>query len=749
MPHRMIALDFRTVFIGHTISTILCAGVISALWFRNLRRSPGVVFWVADFWLQSLALVLILLRGAVPDLLSMAVANTLVVAGLLLLLMGLERYLGRVGKHVHNYAFLAVFFVAHTYFSVVQPSLMLRNVNASVGLVYLCSQTVWLLWHRVDRQTRSDAVMAIIVFGSYAVLAAIRIAWELTMPVASELFQSGLFETLVILAYQMLQIGLTFSLVLLVNRRLMSELERDIKERNVAEEALGRSEAKFSTAFHTSPDAVNINRLSDGLFLDVNEGFTGLTGYTPEDVAGKGSQDIAIWVDPADRGRLIEGLQADGVVLNLEAEFRRKDGSVITGLMSARVVDVAGEQCILSVTRDISERRNAEIALRESEERFRVLFDSATDGIFLLDSRGTIVTLNAAFAEMHGYSVEEMLTMDLMDLDTPELARLVPARLERLFAGERLTIEVEHFRKEGGTIPLEVSANLVVIGDEKYVLGFHRDITKRRQAEAEIVRLNQDLEERVQERTEELTATNEELVDANVRLDEATRAKSDFLASMSHELRTPLNSIIGFSDILARGMAGPLEPEQEKQVRMIYSSGRHLLELVNEVLDLTSVESGKMKIEHSPLDIPEVLSEVVESLAPLAAEKQLGLAWQVSPDAASIVSDRTRLEQVLFNILGNAIKFTDSGSVRIDVSRVADDVVFVFTDTGRGIAHKDLHRVFDEFYQAERHDVAKSEGTGLGLTVSKRLLDLLGGTIEVESTLGEGSTFTVRLPAGA
>ncbi|KAF0208686.1 MAG: PAS/PAC sensor hybrid histidine [Actinobacteria bacterium] len=620
----MYVLDFRTVFTSHVITTALCAIVITSLWLKNRQRFTGLNLWAVHFWMQFVALVLILLRGVVPDLLSIVVANTLVIAGLVLLIIGLERYLDCRGMRIQNYAYVVLFAGIHTYFSVVQPDLMARNINSSFGLAFLCAQAVWLLRYRVGPGIRPDTLMAAIVCAAYGLLSTVRIGAELMLPAVSDLFQSGLFESFVILSYQTLSVSLTFALVLMVNGRLRATLKSEIIERAATVDALRLSERKFSTAFHTSPDAVNINRLSDGLFVEANEGFTKLTGYSREDVEGRSSQDIEIWADAGDRDRLVGMLRSDGVVNNFEARFRRKDGTFTIALMSAQVVDVDGEPCILSVTRDISERK---------------------------------------------------------------------------------------------------------------------------QAEEEIVRLNQSLEARVQERTEELTATNEELTESNTRLDEATRAKSDFLASMSHELRTPLNSIIGFSEILARGMAGALEPEQEKQVRMIHSSGKHLLELVNEVLDLTAVEAGRMKVEHKCIDVSELVGTVVESLAPLAAEKNLDLTWEVVPEAKSLVSDRTRLEQVIFNVLGNAIKFTDHGQVGLRVSRIADEVIFTFADTGRGIAKTDIDRVFEEFYQVERRDIAKSEGTGLGLTVSRRLVELLNGTIEVESSLAKGSTFVVRIPA--
>lgn len=283
----------------------------------------------------------------------------------------------------------------------------------------------------------------------------------------------------------------------------------------------------------------------------------------------------------------------------------------------------------------------------------------------------------------------------------------------------------------------QVEAAKILLASQSAVaalLGTHN------QEVATITVLNTELEQRVQQRTEELTT-------ANVRLEEATLAKSDFLASMSHELRTPLNTIIGFSNLLETGMAGELTPEQQKQIGMINGAGKHLLSLVNEVLDLASIEAGRVHIERELLDVSCAVREVVESLAVLAEEKGLDLSVTVYPGAEELVTDGRRLEQVLFNLLGNAIKFTESGSVRVDVHRDDTEIVFAVTDTGRGIPAEELPRVFEEFYQVERLDIGKTEGTGLGLSVSKRLLELLGGTIAAQSEPGVGTTFTVRLPA--
>jgi signal transduction histidine kinase len=280
--------------------------------------------------------------------------------------------------------------------------------------------------------------------------------------------------------------------------------------------------------------------------------------------------------------------------------------------------------------------------------------------------------------------------------------------------------------------------------------------------------LNRDLELRVQKRTEEyesaneeliaaneelagvneeLTSTNEELADTNTRLDEATRAKSEFLASMSHELRTPLNfSILGFSGMLAMGLAGPLNAEQNKQVSMINTSGKHLLALINQVLDLAKVEAGETDVSLEDVDVAAVVTGLGETIRPLAESKGLEVRIQCPAELSHISTDRMRLEQILLNLLGNAVKFTDAGYVGLAVREGDDSVVVDIEDTGRGISKKDMGRIFEEFFQVSAPGATKTVGTGLGLGLSRKLAEMLGGDIGVESELGRGSTFSLRLP---
>jgi signal transduction histidine kinase len=272
-------------------------------------------------------------------------------------------------------------------------------------------------------------------------------------------------------------------------------------------------------------------------------------------------------------------------------------------------------------------------------------------------------------------------------------------------------------------------------------------IVRRRKSEEEILRLNLGLEQRIAERTGELTAINAELESRNREIERATRLKSEFLARMSHELRTPMNAIMGFSDLLAEEAEGPLSDAYKTFVRHIRNGAKHLLALINDVLDLSKIEAGRIELNPEEFRAADALDEVLPVIRPLAEVKRIRIDSQLD-DKVLILADRTRFKQILYNLLSNSVKFTPEGG-RVWIEAVPGDGRLALTvgDTGMGIPPAEQQAIFEEFYQVGTTTKGVKEGTGLGLAITKRLVELHGGKIEVVSEPGQGSRFTFTLPA--
>jgi PAS domain S-box-containing protein len=393
------------------------------------------------------------------------------------------------------------------------------------------------------------------------------------------------------------------------------------------------------------------------------------------------------------------------------------------------------------IVREEEIRRLAEDSLRESEEFNRSLVENLPDIILIYDRTGIIRFANKTAMTLLGQPsaniVGEPVLSFVTDSQRDDIRQKMKARLE----GARLApYEVDIRTGDGGIITAILQAVPIRYKKEPVVLVLMTDITWRKQAEQRLLEIHRDLEKKVAERTVELAAAKE-------AAESADRLKSAFLATMSHELRTPLNSIIGFSGILLQELAGPLDQEQKKQLGMVSDSAEHLLALINDVLDISKIEAGQIKLASEPVDVVAVLEKVVRTMKPLADRKQLALDLAIAPGVGAVRGDTRRVEQVILNLMSNAVKFTEQGSVMIECEKTGDRVVIRVRDTGIGIKEADLDKLFKPFSQVESGLTRQYDGTGLGLSICKKLMDLMGGTIGVESEHGRGSTFSISLPA--
>jgi signal transduction histidine kinase len=327
--------------------------------------------------------------------------------------------------------------------------------------------------------------------------------------------------------------------------------------------------------------------------------------------------------------------------------------------------------------------------------------------------------------------------MRLVDL-YPDNQKEAITRIIQGLKGYQNVGEWRHRKEDGTFIHITACSNDIVFEGLTARVAVITDVSDRIIAEEKMQALNTELEMRVAERTAELRIAKD-------RAESADQLKSAFLATMSHELRTPLNSIIGFTGILLQGLAGPLNDEQAKQMGMVQNSAHHLLALINDVLDISKIEAGQLEVFKARYNFRKSLEKVIATVQPLAERKGLTLHAGIAPGVGEIVNDARRVEQIFLNLLNNAIKFTEKGSIRVESHIDGRTLVTSVTDTGIGIKSEDCERIFKPFAQVDTGTTRSHEGTGLGLSICERLVEKLGGAIRVYSEVGAGSTFTVEL----
>lgn len=499
-----------------------------------------------------------------------------------------------------------------------------------------------------------------------------------------------------------------------------SSVAHDLTKRRLAEKGMRR----YNLLASRSRDIILFIRLADRRILEANAAAVAAYGYSREellaltvaDLHGAGGRKLTPeqLSDAHDHGVLFENIH------------RRKDGSEFPAETSTLGTMVDGEPTLISVIRDISERKRDEEARRWSSAQYEIILRTALDGFSVLDRQGRLLDLNETYCSQVGYSRDELLKMSVRDLQGVEGESDTAQHFQRIIEAGCNRFETKLRCKDGSLIDVEVSNTYSPREDRFY--SFHRDITPQKEM---LARVEQ----------------------ARVAADAANRAKSAFLANMSHEIRTPMNGILGMTELALRT---ELTAEQREYLTLAKSSADSLLALIDDILDFSKVEAGRLDFEAIEFNLRSSIETAVKTLAIRVQQKGLELNCRVGRDVPeTLVGDPGRLRQIIFNLVGNAIKFTQHGEITIDIQQEAREpestvLHFAVTDTGIGIPEDKQKAVFSAFTQADESISRRYGGSGLGLTISQRLVAMFGGRIWLESTVGKGSCFhfTARFGIG-
>ncbi|OAH99682.1 hypothetical protein A1353_20350 [Methylomonas methanica] len=529
---------------------------------------------------------------------------------------------------------------------------------------------------------------------------------------------------------------------------------QDISARKHAEMALQESEFRFKSIIQSSPIPLALNN-EQGEITYLNPSFVSVFGYTLDDIPRLENWWPRAYPDAVYRQWVLdtwlehlEISKRDGTAFErMEINMRAKDGSMRVVLASAAPLqcNYNGEHMVVLV--DITDQKQIEMRLAQSESRLRTIIDAEPECIILLDEHGRLVEMNpAGLAMIEADSLTQVKNQPVFGIITPPYRSAFSEMIEHVLMGESMTLEFEIIGLKGTHRWLETHSVPWRDGEQTLLLGVTRDVTERKRAEDEIRRYKEHLEEEVQQRTLDL-------VQARDAADQASRAKSAFLANMSHEIRTPMNGVIGMTDVL---LNTPLTPEQAKMARLIHESANSQLAILNDILDFSKIEAGKLDLVSAPFSLGDVVGKICAMLDSVASGNGVALTSHVSPAIPSALEgDALRVRQILSNLLTNAIKFSSGlgrkGNVDISAQLAGDEgerlwIELVVRDNGIGMDTATLDRVFHPFTQADSSTTRKYGGTGLGLVITSRLVEMMDGSLRVDSAPNLGSAFTLRLP---
>jgi PAS domain S-box-containing protein len=525
--------------------------------------------------------------------------------------------------------------------------------------------------------------------------------------------------------------------------RISSQIIGNALERDIIEQMLKTSEEKYRLIIENINDLISIIDLHFK-FEYINENsLKKLLGYTSKEIIGRSCLDF---VHPKDKDRAIESLTTDfrTRMSTIDLRIKHKEGKWIWfEFRGQKFTNKEGSLNTLIISRDISDRKSA-------EKRYKILFENSPNAILLINFKAIVIDANSTTKRLFGYEKEEFIGKtfsNLTDIFPQETKHFFKSIFRASLIKEfPKPIEFKIKKKGGELIWVILQASLIKQNNETLIQFIFQDITEKKKGELITEKFKEELEVEVHKRTKEL---NNALEQQKLYLDQIVKSsqiKTQFMATMSHELRTPLNAIIGFTDLLLEGVYGELNEEQIDFMNDIRSSAEHQFEMIKRILDISKIESGQVSLNIQRFSLNSTIVQIISNLKPLYSKKDLKLKVKGLDEEIFIVADPIRFKEILLNLLSNAIKFTIDGRVTFLFKEDYYNWIFKIRDTGIGIANKDFPLIFKEFKRVDSTYVRSTSGTGLGLSLTKRLIELHGGEISFFSVLGVGTTFTFNIP---
>ena len=509
----------------------------------------------------------------------------------------------------------------------------------------------------------------------------------------------------------------------------------DITERKRTEEALIKSEELFSKAFRYGPGILSISRLNDGCYLDINDSFLETYGYKREEVIGKTSIEIGLYRDPDQRKEVVRLLKTDGFIRNYEIPLVSKNGKVVYIQFSMELENINNEDYIIGVGLDITELKKVYEELRESNERFEVMFNSSPAAISVGKLDGTITNVNESFVNMTGYTREEIIGHTGLELGIIKGGEERVARIDKI-VNSKATLHTEIIIYTKGKRPRDViySAQFIKLGNEGHIIVTLIDNSERKNAERELRLLNSRLEKKVMERTLELNYSLEKEKGMN-------EMKSQFVSMASHEFRTPLSVILSSTGLLSQYTRPEDGEKRKKHTDRIISSVKNLTDILDDFLSLDKLEQGMMDVRKSDFNLKEFSEDLVEKFQQTVKNGQK--INYIHEGTGQIYLDDKILRNIMTNLISNAIKYSPEGA-EIDVETNVSEhgISILVKDHGIGIPEQEQKHIFGKFFRAR--NAFNIQGTGLGLNIVKKYVELLDGKISFTSNKFQGTSFVVE-----